>query len=271
MTSLIAWIAIDQRAPSAFYMAADSRISWGSGNARWDAGRKLFICRQHPDLFGYVGDVVFPSSVLGQITEAADTGLLFQKNDNSETKHRKFISALTTSFNRRHNAPDVGFMILHGSRDFSGPKAQFRLWCQSFSARSKSWSELEVEVPTRQSSLLAAYGTGARSVITHTLEWNASDQGGTSRAIFSAFCDSIQSAADPFSGGVPQLIGMHHTRLPQIFGVVQDNQRYFQGFPLSQEIESGAIEWRDELFQRIDGQTLQILEGAQRHTRPPSR
>lgn len=268
MTSLIAWIAVDQLAPSAFYMASDSRISWGSEHSRWDAGRKLFLCRRHSDIFGYAGDVVFPSLVLGQITEAADVNLLFQNHDTSEDRHTKFVDATKASFQRRHNAPNFDFLILHGSRQFSGPKAQFRLWCLTFNAATRKWVDSEINVPANKSTLLAAFGSGAKSVESHSFHWEASAQGGTSRAIFSAFCDAVRSTTDPYSGGVPQLVGMYHTRMPQVFGVVQDNKRYFHGFPLPDEVDPEVIEWRDELFQRIDGRTLAIRQGAQRHVRP---
>jgi hypothetical protein len=270
MTTLIAWISIDQRAPSAFYMASDSRISWGSERARWDAGRKLFTCRRHPDIFGYTGDVVFPSLVLGQITEAADAALLFRSDDDSENRHAKFLTAVRASFSRRHNAPDADFRILHGSRQFSGPKAQFKLWCLSFRAATRSWSDTAIDIPFRQSTLLAAFGSGAESMTSHSRQWETA-QGGTSRAIFGAFCDSLRSRADPLSGGIPQLVGMYHTRMPQAFGIICDNQRYLHGFPLPPEVHSNVMEWRDELLQRVDGTTLKIMQGAQRHARPRPR
>ena len=43
------------------YLASDSRITWGSANRRWDAGRKLFTSDKSSHAFGYCGDVVFPS------------------------------------------------------------------------------------------------------------------------------------------------------------------------------------------------------------------
>jgi hypothetical protein len=113
-------------------MASESRISWSSPRARWDAGRKLFFCQQHADLFGYSGDVVFPSLVLGQITEAADSGLLFRSGDDAEHRHEKFLMAINASFGQRHNAPNADFQILHGSRQGTGSRAQFKLWCVSF-------------------------------------------------------------------------------------------------------------------------------------------
>src|SRR5436309_1944374 len=116
MTTLISWIAVDQHAPSALYLASDSRISWGSQRARWDAGRKLFLCRKYPEIFGYAGDVVFPSLVIGQVADACDAGLLFTDYDGADQRHKKVVGAIRMSFTRRHNAPNADFSILHGSR-----------------------------------------------------------------------------------------------------------------------------------------------------------
>lgn len=271
MTSLIAWIAVDQRAPSALYMASDSQISWGSRNSRWDAGRKLFSCKKHPDIFGYAGDVVFPSLVLGQIAEAADAGLLFQPETSNDERHAIISTAIKSSHRRHTNARISSFEILHGARSLSGSRANFRLWCVSFNAKNQRWSDREIDVPHDKSALLAAHGSGATFVKYHATEWEKSDQGGTSRAIFSAFCDSIKGASDPYSGGAPQLIGMYHTRMPQVFGVAVEGQRYFQGFPLPASLAPNSIEWRDELFQRIDPEVLRVVSGAQRHIRPTGR
>jgi hypothetical protein len=178
------------------------------------------------------------------------------------------LTAVRTSFSHQHAAPNADFCILHGSRHFSGARAQFKLWCITFKAATRSWSDSAMRVPHDRSTLLVAIGTGAKSVRSHNLIWETSEQGGTSRAIFSAFCDSLRSLADPFSGGAPQLVGMYHTRMPQAFGIVHDNCRYLHGFPLPTDMAPGVIEWRDELFRRIDGRTLKVRPGAQRHTRP---
>ena len=69
MTTLVSWIAYDQRGPSAAYIATDSRISWGVSDV-WDGARKCFASREYRDLFGYVGDVLLPSLVLGQFVDS---------------------------------------------------------------------------------------------------------------------------------------------------------------------------------------------------------
>ena len=88
MTTLIGWISYDPRAPAALHMASDSRITWGASHRRWDAGRKLFACAASPDLFGYSGDVLYASMVLGQIVAAADAGLLFGVDGDPAARHK---------------------------------------------------------------------------------------------------------------------------------------------------------------------------------------
>ena len=98
--------------------------------------------------------------------------------------------------------------------------------------------------------------------------WRTSSQGRTSRAIFSAFCDSLDSGEDPLTGGPPQHIGLYRKDTPQIFGIVYHGSRFLCGLPLPAEIRTDTIEWRDHLYQRVDGETLSVLPGAQRHSRP---
>jgi len=276
VTTLIAFIAVDQRGPSSLYFASDSRITWEpekkppdhiAGKVRWDSGRKLFACKQHADIFGYAGDVLFPSLVIGQMTDAADMGLLFSADDHSETRHRKFMDAIRSSIGRRYNAPDFDFHILRGSRDSSGMKSMFRVWYSYYSTKTKSWYERGIPIPTDKSTLLIAVGTGEESAIEHDALVSLTPQQGTSRAAFWGFCDSLRSNRDPLSGGPPQLVSLYRQENAKTLGVVYNGERFFQGLPLPDGILFNQVEWRDENFQRIDGNTLQLLEGAQRQVR----
>lgn len=133
ITTLIAWVACDQRGPSALYFASDSRITWGSRARRWDVGQKLFACKQSPDIFGYVGEVLFPSLVLSQITDAADHGLMIGGVEDVAARHAAFVQAIKLSFANRYNAPSGDFQILHATRASSGMSASFRIWRLSHS------------------------------------------------------------------------------------------------------------------------------------------
>jgi hypothetical protein len=271
LTTLIAWIAIDQRGPSALYFATDSRVTWGSGERRWDVGRKLFSCKDSPDIFGYVGEVIFPSLVLGQLIDAADHNLLIGSDDEAESRHAMFVRTIKSSFAHRHNAPDYDFQILHATRMAAGMTATFRVWRLAYSVVARAWSDEDIRLPSDRSGLVIALGSGASSVETHDKRLVATPQGRTSRATFWAFCDALKSKIDPLSGGPPQLLGMYRTHGPKAFGILFDGRRYFQGLPLNDAIRFDGVEWRDEYFQRIDGETLQVIAGAQRHGRSGTR
>ena len=165
ITTLIAWVAIDQRGPSSLYFASDSRITWGSPGRRWDVGRKLFACKKSPDIFGYVGEVLFPSLVLGQLIDAVDHDILFSLSDDPAYKHAEFVRTVQSSFGNRHEAPNDSFEILHATRVGNGVTAMFRIWLLIYTATSKSWSDNEIQIPTACSGLIVARGTGASSRI----------------------------------------------------------------------------------------------------------
>jgi hypothetical protein len=77
--------------------------------------------------------------------------------------------------------------------------------------------------------------------------------GRTSRAVFSAFCDSFRSGTDSFSGGAPQLVGLYRKGVGESFGIIYQNARYLFGVPAGpDEAALMALEWRNELFERCD-------------------
>src|SRR5690349_5803581 len=84
-----------------------------------------------------------------------------------------------------------------------------------------------LSAPVSQSGVIAVLGSGSHNVQVPLDEWAASHSGGTSRAVFSAFCDSLRSGDDPFSGGPPQLVGLWRKSPPQTFEVIWQQRRYF--------------------------------------------
>jgi hypothetical protein len=269
MTTLVAFVSIDSHGATAFYLASDSRITWNP-HERWDAGRKVFASRVHPDAFGYCGDVVFPSLVLSQILEILDTGMLFTDAQLPDERHSKVVSAIKMSFSLRKNAPASNFDIIHASREGSSNHSHFNLWQLSYEAKSATWTDSKVNVGTQNSSLIVALGSGATVISHHQKNWQSSEQGQTSRAVYSAFCDALASGDDIRSGGAPQLAGIYRRGPAKMIGTVHQRIRYFCGLPVSADILSDQLEWRDELFQRIDGESLEVIKGAKRHSRPKS-
>ena len=87
------------------------------------------------------------------------------------------------------------------------------------------------------------------------------------RSVFSSFCDAIESPADKLSGGPPQLVGLYRKGLARPFGIIHKGKRYFNGLPVPDSANLGAVEWRNCSFE-ICGNTMQRRAGAQRQPRP---
>jgi hypothetical protein len=272
MTTLIAWVAFTDTGERpelarAVYVASDSRITWESSGHRWDAGRKLFSPHEQPHLFGYCGDVVFPSLVLGQIISAIDQGILFDPSDSADRKHQVILESIMASHDCPHDVGEQDFSILHVVRRSAWPATAFSGWVIRYRAKTRDWSSEVLPFPTK-TGLLIALGSGAGMAKAHTRRWNESDVGGMSRAIFSAFCETISASKNKLSGGPPQLSGLYGEGPPKTFGVIQNGSPFFHGLPLKREMALSNIEWRDELFQTIDPISLSAAKGARRFARP---
>ncbi len=266
MTTLISWITFDNRGFAAAYMASDSRISWAdSPNRWWDTGRKLFISKSFPDIFGYAGDVIFPALALGQIADAVDAGLMFGLTANPWERHEVIVGSLKDSFARRHRADNKDFDILHLSRYNGVEGPTVHAWSLHYDANNHVWTDRLLPVPDR-TGVIERIGSGAHIAKDHQDKWGATSA--YSREIFSSFCDAISDTKNGLSGGAPQLAGFYPSRPAQTYGILFRRTAYFNGLPVTRLETDTTTEWRDELFQRIDVTTGFLLAGAQAHARP---
>jgi hypothetical protein len=274
MTTLVVWISYtetgsDRETPRALYIASDSRITWGSKERRWDAGRKVFVPEREAHAFGYAGDVVFPSLVLGQLVLAIDRDALFEGDEKPEEKHALVLSVLKASHRKRVGTAGQNFAMVHAYRHKGGNAASFWLWSVKYDAANRRWTDTQIQIP-RHTSALIRLGSGATKIKPYGDRWSKSEVGGTSRSIFSAFCDALRSNDDVSSGGPPQLVALYNGGSPRSFGVIYCGQLSLSGLPLLQAPHNGALEWRDELFQRVDPTTLRSIPKARRFYRPRS-
>jgi hypothetical protein len=267
VTTLASWISVDGSGPSAIYVVADSRITWGSHARRWDSGRKVFPANS-ADVFAYCGDVLFPSLVLGQITDLIDRNLLWAPQTPSDARHEAVVTVLQTAFERQHQTPKGDFSIFHCSREGQGVGSVFNLWRIDYSARPDVWADCQVEIcQAGKSRLLLSGGSGRPAFEEAIAEWSCSPQGGTARAVFSAFCETLEIGKDRLSGGVPQIAALDRNSCGKLVGFVSEDMRYLYGLPVAWSPDMSKIEWVDRLFQRISPETLRLLSGAQRHAK----
>lgn len=264
MTSLIAWIGVDSRGPSSVYLASDSRITWPT-NGTWDRARKLFACSRYPHLLAYCGEVLFPSQTLGQITEMIDHGVLLKDSDSAEASIERIAAAIADAYRSYPAAAKANLEFLHSMRAGEGSLSRFLL--ERIRLNNEGKSDIEVIPVPDQSRVIAILGTGRGSIETHLARWEKSDAGGTSRASFSAFCDSLKSGDDQFSGGPPQLVGLWRKAAGKTFGMVWKDRCFFYGSPVD-EGSSGDIRWYNELFEICDPTTRKRRPTVQPQPRP---
>lgn len=266
MTLLISWLGVDARGPASVYIASDSRISWDT-HTHWDQGRKVFGFKNHPDILGYCGDVLFPSQVLSQLVELGDAGLLFRPDADCKSKFEAIKEKLIQLFNayphKVHGIMKEYLGVLHASRDASG-----RFFCHLIEwNKASGWSGREAEYKSHSDKLLVL-GSGSSQYMKHFQKHWASDNTRTSRAIFQSFSDSLSETTDPYCGGAPQLVGLYRKWNARNFGLIWKKQRYCLGVDVTNSNQLDLIEWRNELFELCDGQTMQRRPDAQRQPNP---
>ena len=188
MTTFIAWVGADSRGTASINFSTDSRISWGkNGNTHWDMAQKTFSSIFSTDIFAYVNDVMFPSMILGQIINAIDNGVLFDSDERLETRFDKVEEYIKNSHKLFPQQQRQSFCIFHAARFGTGLKSEFAINTISWSKSTANWKITRLTIPTT-STIIAIDGTGKSVVSKWSARWNASSQGGTSRAVFSSFC-----------------------------------------------------------------------------------
>jgi hypothetical protein len=276
MTSLAVFLGIDSREPTSFYFASDSRISWTSNlrtsnlrtsNLSWNYGRKLFASQKHPDIFGYCGDVLFPSLILSQVMTMMDSDIIFISQESPEQKFRWISSLIQKAFNELPEPFQNEFHIVYCSRSGEGMKSRFEIYSLRWESK-EGWISSKPPIPEK-SDLVLSLGSGKKSIEKNYLCWQKTELQGTTRSVFSAFCDSLETGLDPYTGGAPQLVGLYQKGPARNFGVIYKDQTYLLGLPVD-EANFNIVEWRNCLFERCDPFTKKRLSEAQPQPRPKS-
>lgn len=274
MTTLLAWISYSDTGnashlPRVVYVASDSRITWGSADRRWEAGRKVFAPVTEPHLFGFCGDVVLPSLLLGQIVSAIDAGILFDPSASASDRHNVVLRAVERGIASAISTPTAGFTIHHLFREYTWPDTSFRAWNIVFDAKSRRCTSCEVSVPST-TNIISTFGSGAAAAKAHHNLWQDSEAVGRSRAILGSFCDAIRSSDDPLSGGPPQLAALYTKGAPVQIGMYVNGGRFLNGLEVDIMPSLKNIHWRNNLGEEVDPLTGKVAQGARRFGRPNS-
>ncbi len=272
MTTLQSWISYSdtgqrRHLPRAVYLASDSRITWGTTDRRWEAGRKVFAANVEPHLFGYSGDVVLPSLVIGQIVSAIDARVLFGPAASAEERHAAVLRAVERGVAAAVLTPTLDFVIHHLHRERAWPQTRFRAWTIAYSSSQRTCKSWEVGMP-RTTTVIGSFGTGQKAVQAHYEYWQETEAKGRSRAIHASFCDSVRSPDDPFSGGPPQLAALYVKGPAVQIGVFVEGRAFLNGLEVDLGSNLEGTEWRDCLGQVVDPKTYTVAQGARRFARP---
>lgn len=213
--------------------------------------------------------------ILSRITDLIDRELLQPLSHGSAFERAQELAEMTRREVDAHSFPIGGdFSLFYAARSGLGmpPNTAFHIHVVHCQAASRTVQLYRIDMPLA-SSVLLTHGTGKVAVDDWTDRWKRSDQGGTSRPVFSGFCDALREGSDRRSGGEPQLVGLYRQGHARLFGVVTSRGASIQGrLETATPPSLARIEWRDELFQRVcpDGS---LVKSAQVHARselPPS-
>ena len=211
---------------------------------------------------------MFPSQILGQLLDMIDRGLLFGLEEPPDSKWQKILSVIKKSYAEfPRTQKSLSFTIVYCTRESYGMQSTFRVFTLKEEPELNCSGEQEIELP-ENSGIISTFGSGRSFVEKWHSFWNNTPQKRTSRSVFSAFCDALYSGEDNRSGGAPQLVGLYRQGPAKSFGVIYQGQRYFLGLPVDESLDLQSIEWRNALFERCDGLTLERKNGAQPHHKP---
>jgi hypothetical protein len=264
MTSLAAAIARDSRGPCALYILTDSRITWTDPTEIWDAGRKTFGSATSPDVFGYCGDAYFMPMALSQILDMAACGALDLTTASAKERHTIILRQLKNSLGRIATKHVLKMTLFHGAREGDGMQATFRLWRSTYNPNTKRWSDNELSVADR-SYLAGIDGTGKSTVQKFEAKTDKMAASGTSRAAIHAFCKSLHSAEDSFTGGPPQMVGLWRIGAAKQFGYYWNRRFFISGMECPDNTSRMNINWFNEFFERCNPETGCRLQGSADH------
>lgn len=270
MTLVVSWIGVDTHGPGSAYIVSDSRFSW-PGNKYYDYGRKVFASKEYPELFGYCGDVLFPSVVLSQIIELIDSKVLFNHSLSCQEKNKLVYTQLRHSFELYPDEyGDNQIQIFHISRDTEvHGYPEFHQYIMSWSKRC-GWKQEEKPIPAK-SGVLCIMGSGAEEFKKNYKDnYQKGNNQSTSRNVFHCFIDTLDNINDEHCGGPPQLVGVYRKPLTSAlnFGIIYKNRRFFLGMEISKDLHLEQIEWRNEFFELCNGDNKRRLTNAAKQPDP---
>lgn len=256
MTSVIAWIAADDRRPSGLYFASDSRRTFELSKDKTvsrDDCIKVFAPEGSTDIFAFAGDATFPPIAIQKVCTLYETNVDKFKGMSAREKRETVFQLLSEDFNALTEKPKYEFQILHGTRTGEKFGATFHLFQYAYTFGSINLSCEIFGCGAGHSVALEMLGTG-RTMVKSSVEKETLSHGYVSRAQFSSFCKAVQretETIDAYSGGPIQLVGILSVNNSLHMGVVTANGTFYRG-STRLPVNPSDFYWRNTQFENVD-------------------
>ncbi|HWD87170.1 MAG TPA: hypothetical protein VG367_03520 [Mucilaginibacter sp.] len=269
MTLLAAWVGVDLKKTgpkiASIYFATDSRITWPNGETH-DEFTKVYGMEYSPDIFCFCGDVLFATATITQIVKQADLQLFFPINASADEKFALIENKISNAiFKYPVSQTAASFKIFYATRDVN---QDFHCYCLEWSIKN-GLSSTKLILPDK-STVIAVAGSGREEFEREFKDKHDKpkfNNHGTSRTVYHCFVQTLENIRDPQCGGIPQIIGLYRIKNAISFGIVKDKKRFLNGSEINQFQNLKFVEWRNELFERIEPEKMEILSSAQRQPR----
>lgn len=258
MTLLLSWVGKDSRKISSAYIASDSRFSWADGQ-NYDYGKKVFALQNSPDILGFCGDVMYLTTIFSQIVEMDKDGILYPTSASNEARMQIMFEKIKEKFDKYpkdklQETLEIIHFLRYGELEFN---------CYIYSwSRLNGWSCTQTEVPTESKEVIIL-GSGSNEFSKKFNKYLKANNEKTSRALFQCLCHTLLEIEDKQCGGPPQLVGLYNKFNGKNFGIIYNDRRFYLGTEITENTNICNLEWRNKKFERCNGITRKILQGAQ--------
>jgi len=207
---------------------------------------------------------------IGQILNMVACGVIDLASATADKRHSTILAHLKNSLGRNGTEHVLSMTLFHGAREGEEMKSTFFLWRSVYRPKTKRWSDEKLPIEDR-SYLASVDGTGKPTVEKFLSTTTATAASGTSRAAIHAFCRSLKSGEDPFSGGPPQMVGLWRIGPAQQFGYYWRRRFYVFGMECPDHTSRQGVYWFNDLFEHCDPKTGKRREESASHQESLSR
>jgi hypothetical protein len=263
MTAIIAWFTFDGKPGAAsLYLASDSRITTkradGGYDVRNDNFQKVFASPDSPDIFTFCGPTQGVQTLMNELMKTAvEIRRVKGYGPGAESVFSEDLFGCVLK--QRAFGVQAGLSVFHGYRFETRRFGLTKVTIGDNLAPSFNSYDFAAEW-----GLFTVDGRGDEMVVKKQDEYlqSESESKGYSRWLWMSFHASLAQCTEVTCGGAPQLAALYGQKGGQTLGVYFKDAAFVEGKPCVRK----DIEYRDELFQRVDASGSR-LPNAQPHAR----